>query len=172
MVRFRPRSRRNLVATSSALIPSIPTLAGTSQLESNSVSQTITGLTPGATYTLSFYWAAAQQTGFNGTTWEGWDFGLGNTPQTTVTTGLTSTFPNTRLAVGCLLSVTYTATSTSEVLSFLAIGGPTSTQPPFDLLDGVSLTKNVPDSSSTAGLLGLGVVAMGVAAGCRRFARA
>ncbi len=45
---------------------------------------------------------------------------------------------------------------------------------PFDLLDGVSLTKNntVPDSSSTAGLMGLGVAAMGIAAGCRRFVRA
>jgi hypothetical protein len=67
---------------------------------------------------------------------------------------------------------TYTATSTSEVLSFLAAGTPTQSQPPFDLLDGVCLTQNVPDSSSTAGLLGLGVVAMGIAAGCRRFVRA
>jgi hypothetical protein len=141
----------------------------------NSVFQTISGLTVNATYTLSFYWAAAQQTGFNGTTWEGWDFGLGNTSLNVnngvpnVNGGLTSgTFGGWNY-----YTTTVTATSASEVLKFIAEGAPTSTQPPFDLLDGVTLTCNtVPDSSSTAGLLGLGVLAMGVAAGCRRFARA
>jgi len=139
----------------------------------NSIHQTITGLTVGATYTLSFYWAAAQQTGFNGTTTEGWDYGLGATANTSQTTGTVSLPEHTFGGWNPLVTQQYTATATSEVLTFLAIGGPTSGQPPFDLLDGVSLTKNtVPDSSSTAGLLGLGVVAMGVAAGCRRFARA
>jgi len=140
----------------------------------NSVSQTISGLTIGATYTLSFYWAAAQQYGFNGTTTEGWDFGLGATANTSQTTGTVSLPQHTFGGWNPLVTEQYTATATSEVLTFLAIGGPSSSQPPFDLLDGVSLTKNntVPDSSSTAGLLGLGVVAMGVAAGCRRFARA
>jgi hypothetical protein len=142
----------------------------------NSISQTISGLTANATYTLSFYWAAAQQTGFNGTTTEGWDFGLGNT-SLNVNNGTIAGgggLPQHTFGGWNFYTTTVTANAVSEALTFLAIGGPSGSQPPIDLLDGVSLTRNntVPDSSSTAGLLGLGVVAMGVAAGCRRFARA
>ena len=48
----------------------------------------------------------------------------------------------------------YTATSTSETLSFLAIGTPNG-QPPFALLGGVDLTV-VPEFSNWAVLAGLG----------------
>jgi len=141
----------------------------------NSVFQTINGLSVGSTYTLSFYWAAAQQTGFNNTTWEGWNFGLGNT-LLNVNNGVENVsggLPQHTFGGWNFYTTTVTATSASEVLKFIGQGAPSSSEPPFDLLDGVSLTQNnVPDSSSTAGLLGLGVVAMGVAAGCRRFARA
>lgn len=135
----------------------------------NSISQTISGLTPGATYTLSFYWAAAQQQGFVGNTTEGWNFGLGDTAHSVTGSDLSTKFGGWNT-----VSITVTANATSEVLKFIAEGGPTSGNPPFDLLDGVSLTQNnkVPDSSSTAGLMGLGVAAMGIAAGCRRFCRA
>jgi len=143
----------------------------------NALKQTIGGLTPNTTYTLSFYWAAAQQYGFNGSgnppvTTEAWDVTFAGVTQDTST----FTLPNHGFSGWMLQTFTFTTPSTlttaNSTLSFLAAGGPSSSEPPFDLLDGVSLNKSVPDSSSTAGLLGLGVVAMGVAAGCRRFARA
>jgi hypothetical protein len=136
----------------------------------NWVSQTISGLSSGSTYTLSFYWAAAQQLGFSGTTTEGWNFSVG-TSAGSVNNG--AGLPSQTFAGWQTENFTFTASSTSELLKFVAEGGPSSGNPPFDLLDGVSITKNtVPDSSSTAGLLGLGVAAMGIAAGCRRFVRA
>jgi hypothetical protein len=133
----------------------------------NSISQTISGLQIGSTYTLSFYWAAAQQQNYVGNTTEGWNFGLGDTAHSVSGSDLSQSFGGWKTD-----SITVTATATSEVLTFVAEGGPNSGNPPFDLLDGVSLTKNVPDSSSTAGLMGLGVAAMGIAAGFRRFVRA
>jgi len=142
----------------------------------NVVSQTISGLTPNTTYTLSFYWAAAQQSGFNSPnngatpTTEAWDVTFAGVTKDTTTYSLV----NHGFSGWMLQTMTFTtgAGVTSSTLSFLAAGGPSSSEPPFDLLDGVNLSKSVPDSSSTAGLLGLGVVAMGVAAGYRRFARA
>jgi hypothetical protein len=50
-------------------------------------------------------------------------------------------------------SLKFTATSSSEILSFFAVGTPTG-QPPFVLLDGVSLI--LPEPSSLA-LLGVGL---------------
>jgi hypothetical protein len=57
----------------------------------------------------------------------------------------------------------YVATSSSEVLSFLAVGTPTGT-PPFSLLDGVSMNDvSVPEPTAIvamfAGTIGLGVFA-------------
>jgi len=148
------------------------------QSGNNALNQTIAGLSPNTTYTLSFYWAAAQQYGFNspnnGTspTTEAWDVSFAGVTQDTTTYSLS----NHGFSGWMLQSFTFTTpsvlTTANTTLSFLAAGGPASSEPPFDLLDGVSLNKSVPDSSSTAGLMGLGVVAMGIAAGCRRFARA
>jgi len=131
------------------------------------ISQTIGGLTPGDSYQLTFWYAGAQQNTKTGDTTEGWDVTLGGTTQDTA---VLST-PSGSFTGWVPETFTYTATSTSELLSFLAVGGPSGTEPPFALLDGVSLDL-VPDSTSTAGLLGLGVVAMGVAAVSRRFVRA
>ena len=47
------------------------------------VEQTITGMTIGQTYHLSFYWAAAQQAGYNGTTKEAWVVCIGTCGYTT-----------------------------------------------------------------------------------------
>jgi len=138
----------------------------------NFVSQTINGLTQGSSYTLSFYWAAAQQLNFPGTTTEGWNYSIGSSAGSVSNVG-SGGLPTQTFSGWTQVNFTFTASSTSELLKFVAEGGPSSGNPPFDLLDSVSITQNsVPDSSSTAGLLGLGVVAMGMAAGCRRFARA
>jgi len=126
------------------------------------LTQTINGLVIGQSYNLSFYWAAAQQAGFRGLNTEQWIVSLGNqTLSTAVYNNADQGFSGWMAQ-----TFTYTATSTSEVLSFLARGTPTG-EPPFSLLDGVSLTANVPEPSSTALFLG-GLVLLGCAVRARR----
>ncbi len=98
------------------------------------ISQTVTGLTIGQSYELNFYWAAAQQFTFDGPTTERWQVSLGAETQTTSTYSL----PNHGFSGWMETTMTFTATSTSSVLSFLAVGTPNGL-PPFCLLDGVSL---------------------------------
>jgi hypothetical protein len=119
------------------------------------IEQTINGLTVGAQYTVGFWWAGAQQSGFNGDTTEQWLVSLGNDQMATNIvndvnhgfTGWTHSF------------MTFTADNSSEVLSFLAAGTPTG-EPPFSLLDGVTMNE-VPEPASMA-LLGSGLVALGL----------
>ena len=59
------------------------------------------------------------------------------------------------------VSQTFTATSTSEVLTFLSVGTPGGS-PPTALLDGVSLTVAVPESSTWVMML-VGFSAVGAA---------
>jgi len=128
------------------------------------ISQTIIGLTVGQSYILSFYWAAAQQSGFNGATTEQWQVTLGSQTQTT------AVLPNVNHGFTGWMhqTFTYTATNASEALSFLAIGTPTGV-PPFALLDGVSLTAATPEPGSlTLMLAGLTLVGLGVLRSKRR----
>jgi hypothetical protein len=104
--------------------------------EVGAISQTISGLTAGDTYAVSFYWAGAQQSGFNGITTEGWDVSLGG--QTVDTPVLTD--PSHGFTGWQYSTLDFTATSNSEVLSFLAVGTP-SGEPPFSLLADVSMTQ-------------------------------
>jgi hypothetical protein len=127
------------------------------------ITQTINGLTTGKTYDLSFYWAAAQQLGFTGLTADNLQVSLGAQTQTTSTYNLGSMGFSGWMSQ----SFSYTATGPSEVLSFLA-GGTPQGEPPFALLDGVSLkSAGVPDSNSTALLCGFTATVLGFAA--RRF---
>lgn len=114
------------------------------------LSQTLTNLTVGTNYELKFYWAAAQQAGFNGQTTARWTATFGSQSFSTdaVTNASHGFVPWT------LASFTFQATSTTQILSFLAAGTP-SGAPPFSLLDGVSLTA-APEPASMA-LLGAGV---------------
>src|ERR1035438_793122 len=48
------------------------------------IQQTINGLNPGASYTVSFWWGGAQQSGFTGATTEQWQVSLGSQTQSTV----------------------------------------------------------------------------------------
>jgi hypothetical protein len=96
--------------------------------------QTISGLTVGSQYQLSFYWAAAQQTNFVAPTVQSLEVSLGSQTQDTASVGIAG-----KGFSGWMLdTMTFTATDTSEVLSFLAIGD--KPYAPFTLLDGVSLT--------------------------------
>ncbi len=118
------------------------------------ITQTISGLTKGAKYNVSFDWAAAQQSGFSGVTTEQWQVSLGAATHSTAV----KTNPNHGFTGWFSAVFTYTATGSSEVLSFLAQGTPQG-QPPFSLLDGVSMTA-VPEPGSWTLLL-LGLFAVG-----------
>ena len=139
-------------------------LAADSAFQTASIDQTITGLTAGQAYQVGFYWGGAQQNGFNGATWEGWQVSLGAETHLTPGDGVHDAGTISNADHGFTgwryTTLNFTATSSSEVLSFLALGGPSGV-PPFALLDGVTM-QAVPEPSSIAlagiGLLGLGVM--------------
>lgn len=108
------------------------------------VVQVVSGLTLGEKYDVSFWWAAAQQTGFYGPTTDRLEVSLGGQ---TFTTDMIS-LPNQGFTGWVYQTFTFTADSVAPVLSFLAIGTPTGL-PPFSLLDGVTMQPTaVPELSS------------------------
>lgn len=119
------------------------------------ITQTVSGLNVGSEYLLTFWWAAAQQYGFNSITTENWivDFGSENFTTPIVTNANHGFVPWRKT------TYVFTPTSTTQTLSFLANGTPVG-QPPFSLLDGVSLEKvAVPEPATWAMmLLGFGIV--------------
>jgi len=117
--------------------------------------QTVTGLTPGERYSISFYQAAAQQMGFDGATTERWSVSLGASP-VQLTTLMTNANHG---AVGWMRqTLSFTAANATELLKFVAVGTPNGL-PPFVLLDGVSIAVAVPEPASFA-LIGLGLLAL------------
>jgi MYXO-CTERM domain-containing protein len=112
--------------------------------ETGPLSQQLTGLTIGNQYDLSFYWASAQQTGFPapGGLTERLQVSLGGQKITTNTV----TYPEYNYVDWAKVTMTFTADAVNPVLSFLSVGTPDG-QPPFALLDGVSL-EAVPEPSS------------------------
>jgi hypothetical protein len=133
------------------------------------LSQTITGLVPGQGYSVSFFWAGAQQTSFNGPTTDTLAVSLGG--QTSTTSSISVT--NHGYSPWTQVTFNYTATSASEVLSFLATGTPLSpNEPPFVLLDGIDVEANTPDAVSSAVLFTLSLAALSIAAWRRKSALA
>ena len=126
--------------------------------EVGAISQALTGLRVGNTYTVAFDWAAAQQNGFSGATTEQWLVTLGSQ------TIATSVYANPSHGFsGWMHEVfTFTYDGGPSVLSFLAVGTPNGL-PPFSLLDGVSATGAVPEPA-TWGLMLAGFGLIGVAA--------
>ena len=121
-------------------------VAADGAFQQGAISQTISNLVVGTNYLLSFYWAAAQQSGFTGPTTEMWFASLGN--QTFSTT--TDNTPNEGFVPWTRATMVFSAAATSATLSFLAAGTPGG-QPPFSLLDGVSLVA-APEPATLAGL--------------------
>jgi hypothetical protein len=112
------------------------------------ISQTIDSLTPGLPTVVSFFYAGAQQHGFSGATTEGWDVSLGSQTLSTNQVSIGSHgFSGWKMA-----SLTFTPTSSSEVLSFLATGTASEALPPFALLDGVKVSP-IPEASTWAMML-------------------
>ncbi len=126
-----------------------------------SLRQTVNGLTIGDSYHLTFDWAGAQQQGFAGPTTEKWQVSFGSSTQST---SVVST-PSQGFTSWQSASMDFTATSTSQLLSFLAVGTPGG-QPPWALISNVSMT-NVPEP----GTMGFLSVAGLVFAGWRRHRR-
>jgi hypothetical protein len=117
-------------------------MGGDGAYGTSAVSQTINGLTAGQSYTLSFEWAGAQFTDARGNYYVGWNVGFGSQ---TFSTG-TQNVADQGFLPWQNVSTTFTASGVSQLLSFMAVGGP-SGLPPFSLLDGVSLTANVPPTN-------------------------
>ena len=122
------------------------------------ITQKITGLTVGKTYTLSFDYAFGQQYTFDGDTLQTLTASLGDNFSWTSSTASVASHGFTGWTQE---SVTITADNTSEVLSFLANGN--LPVPPFALISNVSLTGGVPEPATWTmlilGLGGLGFVA-------------
>jgi hypothetical protein len=114
------------------------------------IEQMIDGLVVGKSYTLNFEWAAAQQYGFTGATSEWWVANLGTDPATRQATGIYSNASHSS-SPWMLESMNFIATGTSEMLSFVA-GGTPAGEPPFSLLDGVSLFETGAKSGDSTDL--------------------
>ena len=139
--------------------------------------QYITGLTKGVEYTVSFYWAAAQQSGHTGPTSDYMTVCLNSsnscslgTPGTW--TSSTSTTPQVNIASEAFSgwqaeSYNFTADSSSDYLNFFAFGSPAGV-PPFALLADVAMTVTPEPANLT--LFGLGVAGL-VLLRLRRMAR-
>lgn len=126
--------------------------------EIGAITQQIDNLTVGDSYELGFWWAGAQQSGFTGVNTEGWDVSLGDETQDTAILNNTSEgFTGWQYE-----TFTFSADIVDPVLSFLAVGTPAG-EPPFTLLDGVSLDQTTPEPA-TAALIGLGLIGVPIAA--------
>jgi hypothetical protein len=112
------------------------------------IQQTITGLVAGARYAVTFDWAAAQQDTFSGPTSSGWDVSLGAATQSTGNLAI----GNHGFSGWQQSTFDFIATGSSETLSFLSTGTGGAAEPPFSLLDGVSMTS-VPEPSTWAMML-------------------
>jgi hypothetical protein len=120
-------------------------IAADPEYQNSAITQTINGLVAGKSYKVEFYFAGAQQFGYDGDTTEGWQVSLGSgAAQNTATlANVSHGFTGWNKA-----TMNFTADGVSDTLSFLAIGSPSSSLPPFALLDGV--TMSVPEPTTWA----------------------
>lgn len=130
------------------------------------LSQTVSGLTIGTSYTLTFDYALGQQVNYTGANSDYWQVGFGNdTLNSSVLSIAQGGFSGWQTA-----TMTFTATAASEALTFLAKTSSPG-QPPFMLLDGVTLdATTVPEPSTLSLMLG-GIGLAGMLAWRRRAKR-
>lgn len=121
------------------------------------LSQTISGFTPGATYTLNFDFALGQQTGFDGANLnQFWLVGMGDS---TMASSMLS-IDNGGFSGWYSGSMQFVAGGASQVLSFLAQNTAPGA-PPFLLLDNVSIQSAVPEPATWGMMLGgLGLIGL------------
>lgn len=128
--------------------------------------QSVGNLTVGATYLLTFDYALAQQVNYTGANLNDyWQVGFGNTVQTTNPLSIEQGgFSGWKSA-----TMSFTATSATQFLSFLAKGS-SAGAPPFMLLDNVSMdvmASKVPEPATWSLMLG-GLGLLGFVARRRR----
>lgn len=111
------------------------------------IQQTLTGLTRGTVYSVTFSYAAAQWNQNTGPTTETMQVSLGGQSRRTTTINL----PSQGFSGWLSQTFSFTYDGTSPTLSFLAIGTP-SGAPPMLLLDGITL-YDIPEPAAAFGLL-------------------
>ena len=139
-------------------------IAMNGDFQTSPIFQTVDGLVAGRAYDVTFWWATSQQQYHYGDTQQSITVSLGSERYTTPTylnpsEGFTGWYKGL---------AQFTAASTSETLSFLASGGGSEPNPPFALLDGVSMTP-VPEPSTWVTMI-VGFAAL-VCAGLRSASR-
>jgi PEP-CTERM motif-containing protein len=143
-------------------------IAADGAYEVSAITQNITGLIAGKTYAVSFAWAGAQQYTYRGATTDEWTVNLGSVAGTSQTTKLLS-LPDEGASAWMNQTFNFVATTSTELLSFLATGTPAGV-PPFALLANVSVTQ-VPEPASLT-IMVTGLVGLIAAARRRASARA
>ena len=128
------------------------------ELYNGVLSQTINNTVIGQRYAVKFYWGASQLQDRSGDTTERLEVGFGGNPTQTTATLAT---PAQGFEGWFAQSFTFTATGTSQLLSFLSHGTPGGL-PPVAVLDGVSVAA-VPEPAMW-GLMIVGFGLVGVAA--------
>ena len=139
--------------------------------QTEALTQTITNLTVGDTYTLSFNYAFGQQSGFPQSVTESLTASI-DSFSVTLPSAFSGCDSNGDNCTGGYLnpehgfsgwstySTAFVAGATTETLSFLAAGS--KQVPPFALISDVSLTGSVPEPSTWAMML-IGFVGLGYA---------
>lgn len=122
-----------------------------------SLFQTIGGLSVGSEYILTFDQAAGQQKGTSGPTTEQWKVQFGSSSSVQYSYDMST--PTHGYVPWNGVTMKFIATSTSEVLTFFALGTPGG-EPPVVLLDDVSLVLPEPP---TFGIAAVGLVALAAA---------
>lgn len=126
--------------------------------------QQVNGLTVGNQYDLSFWWGGAQLTDVSGDYWTGWDITFGS--DTASVGGPGNSILSRGFGPWAYYTNTFTATSSSQTLTFLATGP--SGLPPITLLDGVSLQPVSVPEPSTMAMGGFATLLVGLMARRRR----
>jgi hypothetical protein len=116
------------------------------------ITQSISGLTAGQSYTVSFYQAAGQGQGDTGATTDQWEVTLGSSTQFSTLMSI----PQGGMLPWTTQTLMLTADNTTDLLSFIAIGS--GGVPPQIFLDGVDMEPTVPEPSALMLLGGVGTV--------------